>query len=268
MTATDVHTPPRPRTSSPRPPRRGVRGRFSVGHVAVLAAGLVAAVANFAVLRASSGTTTVLAADTSIPVGAEVDLEVLSPVDVRIDGPALERLVTADAFAAADAAPRVAAVAIPEGALVRASDLRDAAAEQPGWRRMSVSLPRERAVGGAVAPEDRIDLIAVVEGEPAYVVGGARVLAVDDGGAGGLSVERNVTLTIAVNADAALCVADAVASGDLTAVLATGQEPAAVASCRQVASTSAGAASDGRAPASSNTATAAPDDSTVEEPPP
>lgn len=257
MTLTEPGVAARSPVRSGRPaPRRWWRGRLSTGHIVVAVAGLLAALANFAVLRAASGTTTVLAASTAIPAGADLGPAMVEPVELGVGDAEPGQFVRPDSLTSANAGERVAAVTIPEGALLRTADLRDAAATEPGWRRMAVPLARERAVGGALQPEDRIDLIAVTDGQPAYLVSGARVLAVSEAGSGGLSVGGDVTITIAVGADTALCVAEALARGELTAVLSTGQEPVATTSCRAAGGDGDAGASPEVAPATTGEAVA------------
>lgn len=249
MTATDapvVQAPATPATH--RAPRRRPHRRPSAGHVLMILAGLVAGVANFAVLRASSDTVTVLAAREDIAIGTPITAALLQPVDVRVAGATLELLLRPGAVTDAGLSGQVAAVGVPAGALLRTSDLRAAASGEDGLRRMSIPLKRERAVGGAIGPDDRVDVIRVADGVATYLVTDARVLAVGAGTAGGLGAGAAFHVTVAVDAETALCVAAAIATGELSVTLSTGAAPVPADGCAAptgAAPDGAGAASDG-----------------------
>lgn len=225
-----TQAPPEPtadRLDAPPPRRRRLTARLSTGHVVMLAAGLLAAVANFAFLRGQAETTAVLVAAGELPAGVAVAVDDLRVVDVEIDAAIADALVPA---AQRDGTVGQVTVApIPAGAPLRAADLRRPASDA-GLRRMSVPVPRERAAGGTVAVGDRVDLIETVDGTARYVLAGAEVLAVDTGSGAALT-SAGFSLTIAVDADTALCVARALQTGSLDVIVSTGTAPAPVAPC-------------------------------------
>jgi Flp pilus assembly protein CpaB len=232
MTATDVTIPARPDPRPPeRPRRRRVTSRLSAGHVVMIVAGLMAALANLAVIRSGSETVPVLVAREDIPLGATVTADQLRTVDARLDAGVLATLVLPGDVAAGGLDGQVTATTIPAGSPVRRTDLRPAATSEPGLRRMAVPVRREAAVGGALAVDDRIDVIQVVDGIPRYVVADARVLAVPESGTGALGATGSFYVTIGVDTDTALCLSAAIEAGGLTIVLSTGQEPVATEPC-------------------------------------
>ncbi len=194
----------------------------------MLVIGVLAAVANFAVLTASQDSVGVLVARHPLRAGAPLERTDLRVTELRVDDDTLAGLIRRDDLAAVDG--QVVAVDVPEGALVRRADLRPAAAAA-GLRRMSVPVPRERAVGGAIAPGDRIDLVRVHDGVPAYLVAGARVVDVADGGGAALGSLDRFAITIEVEAQQALCVAAAIDDDALSVLLSTGQQPVPVTPC-------------------------------------
>lgn len=226
MAATDVTSPP----TSPLPPRRRpVTSRVSSGHVLTVAAALLAAVLNFAVLRGGDGEVPVVVATADIPAGAALDAADFRTVPGRLDPTAMDGLLAADQLSHLDG--HVAAVPIPAGAPVRRADIVEASSADLGGRRISIPVERDHAVGGRIAPEDRIDVIRVLDGVATYLVSGARVLDVADGTTPGFGALGEFHVTIAVDAETALCLASAIDAGGLTVVLSTGQEPVAVTPC-------------------------------------
>lgn len=219
-------------TGGPRRRRRPrVAPRLSLGHAVMLLAGLLAATANLVVLRNAQATVPIVVARTPIAAGAPVTAELLEVVEGRLAAD-IRRQLLAPASLDGGLDGQVAAVAIPAGVPVRLADLRDAASTEAGARRISLPVPRERAVGGRIRPEDRVDVIRVVDGDAHYVVSGARVLDVADDSAAALGGLSAFSVTIAVDAEVALCLAEAMDTGQLTILLSTGQEPIPVEPCR------------------------------------
>ena len=227
MTTTDL-----PTRAPDRPPavatRRRLAGRLSTGHVLMLVVGVLAALANFAVLTAGQHTVGVLATRHQVRAGATLTRDDLRVVDLHADDQTLDGLLRRDELSAATG--QVLAADLEAGALVRRSDLRHSVGAD-GTRRMSIPVPPERAVGGAISPGDRIDLVRVRDGVPAYLVSGARVVDVADRGQGTLGSLDRFSITIEIDPHQALCVAAAIDDGDLSVLLATGQDPVEVFPC-------------------------------------
>lgn len=232
MAATDVSVPARDEAPpARRPSRRRLTSRLSTGHVVMILAGLVAALANLAVIRSGSETVPVVVARQDIAIGASVTADMLRTVDARLEGAVLDTLVRPEALTSGGLRDRVAATPITAGSPLRRTDLRPAATDEPGLRRIAIPIRPEAAVGGAIAVDDRIDVIQVVDGAPRYVVADARVLAVPEPSSSALGTHGSFYVTIGVDAETALCLSAAIETGGLTIVLATGQEPVVTGTC-------------------------------------
>lgn len=233
MAATDVNVTPQTRAPGPvrATGRRRVGSRLSTGHVVMIVAGLVAALANVAAIRAGSATVPVLVARADIPVGATVTPDLLRTVDARLDEDVLATLVSPQLVRDGGLAGHVTAAQVTAGSPLRLGDLRPTATDEPGLRRISVPLRPEVAVGGAIAVDDRIDVIQVVDGVPRFLVSNARVLARAESSGTALGAMSSFFVTIGVDADTALCIASAIETGGLSVVLSTGQEPVVVPPC-------------------------------------
>lgn len=226
-----------PRRIEPRPARP--RLRWSAGHLVVALAAVLAAVANLAVLRSADATVGVLSLAAPATAGQPLAELALTTVDLRVDDARARDalLLAVDRERAVD---RVLATDLPAGAPLRWSDLRDPAAGADGLRRMSVPVRPELAVGGALRPGDRVDVIQVTDGVGRYLVSSAEVLAVATPGDGSFAELVTYHLTIAVEPDVALCLAAAIDADQVSVVMATGQEPVATAGCPPVAPDAAG----------------------------
>lgn len=208
--------------AAPAPPHR-LLGRVSTGHLLMVLAGVVAAVANYAVLTQGDARTAVLIADAEIAAGDPLDPDALSTAEIAPADPLAEPLLVASERDHLDGA--VAATRIEAGEPLRRSDVQDPAAAD-GKRAMSVPVDAPHAVGGALQAGDRVDVIETASGEAAYLVTDAEVLAVPEHGESGLEGLSGFSVTIAVAADEALRLAEAVHEGQLDVVRATGAEPA------------------------------------------
>lgn len=209
---------------APARPRRPRASRVSMGHAVIALAALVAVVANYAALRARDDSVRVAVLAADVAAGAPVGAEALAFADLRADQAVLATLVTPDVLADLDG--RVAARALAAGDVLRRSDL-VAATAPGGLRAMSVPIAPERAVGGRLRAGDRVDVIEVRDGEAVYLMTDAEVLDVPERvGATGLGGLQTFSVTLAVDAESALRLALALATGDLALVRSTGAEPA------------------------------------------
>ncbi len=233
MTATDLGAPTRtvPASPPPAPPRRPLGSRLSTAHVVMILAGLLAALANVALIRSSDDTVPILVARDDIAIGATVTADMLRPADARLDDAVLATLVSGRDLDAGVLEGTVTTAFVPAGSPLRRADLRATATDEPGLRRIAIPLREELAVGGAIGVDDRIDVIQVVDGVARYLVAGARVLAVSDGSGAALGAVSSFHVTIGVDPDAALCLAAAIDAGGLSVVLSTGQEPVPTTPC-------------------------------------
>ena len=207
------------------------RRRWSGAHVVVLAAAIVAAVANWLVLTSGMPSTTVLVAATALAAGQVVTAADLVVQQVEGRGDPLEALLTDR-----PPGPMVALTDVAAGEPLRASDLIErAAGSGTASRRMSLPVPVEHAVGGHVQRGDRVDVLAAGDSGVRLVATGLEVVDVvplEDRGFGALG---SFHLTVVVDARQALCLVAALASDEVHVVLATGAGEQPSPTCRPIA---------------------------------
>lgn len=200
--------------------RRPLRSRWSFGHLVMVVSALLAALLNLVLLRAGDTTVQVAVAAVDLPAGVPVTADRLRFAAAGGDEGVVDALVRReDVAAVVGSVPRAE---VPAGVPLRRSDLQPAAAPD-GRRAMSIPVEPAHAAGGALTTGDRVDVITVAGGEARYVLTAAEVLAVASGG-GGLSGLSGFSLTVAVDAEQALAVAEALQAGGIEVVRATGAD--------------------------------------------
>lgn len=204
---------------SSKPARRAVRRRPTASHFLIALAVLLAFTLNLLALQSRGDTVLVAVAGDAIPAGSRLTPEMVRMVPVASGFVGLQSLL---------GEPDVAALTgwvvqreIAAGGVVDRSNLAMPAGPE-GLRAMSVPVPVARAAGGRILVGDRVDVVAVQEGEARYVIMGSEVLAVAQVGTGFASVDFH--LVLAVDADQALLLAEAMASGPVDIVRSTGAE--------------------------------------------
>lgn len=213
-----------PSGDRPPAPRRRRGQRLSAGHVVMVVAALLAVLLNYSVLRARDDTVRVAVAARDIPAGATVPAGALRFAPVRVDDDLLANLLEPADVAALDR--WVSAGPLRAGEPVRASDVRLPSAPQ-SQRAMSLPVPVHHAVGGALRPGDRVDVIEVRDGDPTYVVTDAEVLDVPAAEQRGIAALEQFSVTLAVDDRTALRLAAALRAGTLDVVRSTGASPVA-----------------------------------------
>jgi Flp pilus assembly protein CpaB len=204
---------------SPKPARRR-SGRWpSASHLLIAVVVILAFVLNLLVLQDRSSTTLVAVADQPLTTGSVFDASAirLVPVDSEFEG--LATLVEEDDLTSFEG--RVLNRAIPEGGLVDRQALVEPATGA-GLRSMSLPIPVEHAAGGALQPGDRVDVIMVREGIADYVATDLEVTGVADLGSGAIGAASQYHVVVAVSAEEALVLAEAIASESIEIVRATG----------------------------------------------
>lgn len=224
MSATESRSDRREqRPEAPR--RRPLASRLSTAHVLMIAAGVLAALLNFVLLRSADERIDVAVAAADLRPGDPVDAASFQTVSIPADTAFVDALVRAahvDRYAGHVAVTHVAA-----GDPVPRSALRDGPGD--GLRSMSIPVEPAHAAGGRLAAGDRVDIIRVVDGRSGFVATDVAVLGVGDGSTdGALGNLGNFSITVAVDADTALRLAEAIAGGNLEVVRSTGAEPARV----------------------------------------
>ena len=110
----------------------------------------------------------------------------------------------------------VTAVPLQAGVILRTSDLRVAVGATDGA--MSIPVPPSRAAGGLLVTGDRVDVIAEADGEVGYVATDLTVLAVSEPGTGLTSTASSHAVTVEVDQEQALAIAQGMASGEVDVV--------------------------------------------------
>ncbi|MFP3914376.1 MAG: RcpC/CpaB family pilus assembly protein [Actinomycetota bacterium] len=197
--------------------RRSFR-RWSIGHLAVAAAAILAFIANVAFLRSRDDATAVVVAARPIEAGQVVTAEDLGTTMLRAEGGTLATLLTS----AEGLEGTVAARPLREGELVGSSDLLTSPAPD-GLASMSVPVDTSRAAGGMIRAGDRVDVVDVdEEGVASYVVTDVPVLTVSDSSGGALASVTEHHVVLGLETEQVLAVAEAMADGEVDIVVTTG----------------------------------------------
>ena len=205
------------------PPRKRVIARASFGHLVMVAAALLAFVLVMAVLRNRDATVTVAVAAHDIQPGARVEASDVRLVELPADSPLLASLVPA---AQLEGSSAEAVRRLPKGSVIARTDIATGG-NRLSTNAMSIPLGAEHAVGGQLSAGDHVDVIDGGVTPAAYVLRNAEVLAVaSTSRARGLAqVRSEYFVTVAVDPDSALRLAEAIAAGKLELVRSTGEAP-------------------------------------------
>ncbi len=211
--------------SAPEPRGRSWTSRVSLGHGLMIAAGLLAALLNFVVLRGGDDTTWVVTAARDIQQGEILTGEVLTTVRLDVGTSTLGGIVPGDRISELEGA--TAAARVDAGEPILRSAVAPAGATD-GLRAMSVPVDPAHAVGGRLRVGDRVDVIEVRDDGARYIATDVEVIGVADlssGGAlGGLS---SYSVTLAVDDRTALRLAAGIRGDRLEIVRSTGAAPPA-----------------------------------------
>lgn len=216
---TDDWTPP-PRPAPPK--RRGIGERLSLGHVVMIAAGLLAFVLVMAVLSDRSATVLVATAEREILPGTTVTADMIVEIGVPADSPLIGNVATLDTIAIGEvtAGQRIAA-----GEPITLTALTPVSAPS-GLRAMSIPIDEEFAVGGDLGAGDRIDVIAVDAGTATYIATDLEVLSTRQSstrtGALNASSLSGYFVVVAVDDQTALRLALAIDEGAMSVLRSTG----------------------------------------------
>lgn len=184
-------------------------------------AGLLGGVLTLGLLRSADAARPVLVAAEDLVPGTLLDDGALRVAHVDATDEIAATLF--DAGAVEQLRGQVVTAPVARGALVTRDDVRPAG-DGAATRAMSFPILRANAVDGEIDAGDRIDVVGVDpdSGDAGYVMTDASVLAVDDGDGGPLGGDDTVTVTVALDSDAALRLARALEAGTVSIVRATG----------------------------------------------
>lgn len=198
------------------PPRRTgrIRRPLNGGWTLMIAAGVIAATANYALLTMGEPAVEVAVLTAAAPAGTPLDQLAIEMTPLPIADPAAARLLAGpDALEAV--ADQVTAVRLEAGVLLRSTDLRVASGE--GLSAMSVPIDVARAVGGVLQAGDRVDVIAGAE-QADYVVRDVQVVEVVEPSSGIGAGTASPSLTLSVDGEQALRLAQALRDGEIDLV--------------------------------------------------
>jgi Flp pilus assembly protein CpaB len=212
----------RPEPAGTRRRRRRFGDRPAVPNPRALVGGLllaVAAVGTFLTWHAAAGTpdTTYVVARRAVRVG-----ERLARDDLALAGAELPGGLAGGAFDDPEVVVgRVVLGPIGEGELVQASQLSTPGAA-PATVEVAFSVPRDRALDGALVGGDRVDVFVTYDDRTQLVVARAQVLAVGGAEATGLADVGEVTVTLGLADDQPRAeLIHASRAGDVTLVRST-----------------------------------------------
>lgn len=202
--------------------------RASAAQIFMIVAGILAFIANLAILRARDDVVLVAVAATDINAG--VAIQETTHVDyVELNGSddVLAPLVTADEVAALSgfilSSPMQAGEMFVQSELVESVNPID-------QRAIALAVGRDHAVGGDISIGDRVDVIWVDDDVAQYVVTGVEVIDTTNSErtGGAFSASQAFSITVAVDDVQALELAEALNSGQIEVVRSTGADaPAA-----------------------------------------
>ena len=198
-----------------------MRRRPSMSHILIALTAVLAFGLNYLALRGRDATVLVAVAAEAIAEGSELTGDRVRMVPVPADFDALSGLVTDAELGSLEG--RVASRSFEEGALLDESAL-IAGGVEDGLRTMSIPLAVEHAVGGRIVVGDRVDVITVSDGVARYVASDLLVVSHAEPEASSLG-SSGYQVTVAVDAEEALDLAEAMAGDSLELVRSTGASP-------------------------------------------
>ena len=206
----------------PRPRRRNPLTRLTASHLLMVLAAVLAFATNLMVLRGQEETREAVIATGRIEAGRVIAPTDLTVAEVDVDDGLFATLLPGQQ--SQTLVGMVATRTIEAGHLLSVDDVRPVAAPS-AQRALSIPIEIEHAVGGGLVAGDRIDLIAVGESGPEYVLVGAEVLEVPSTARGSLTGATGFFVVVAVDDQQALAVAAAIRSGEIEIARSTGSSP-------------------------------------------
>jgi Flp pilus assembly protein CpaB len=183
---------------------------------------LLAFTFNYLALQDREATVMVAVAERPLTAGSLLDLDDVRMVPVAADFAGIDAMLTEAELSTRDGwvldRPVAADGVIGEGLLVEPG-------APSGLRAMSIPVGLEHAVGGEIRPGDRVDIIGIADGEAAYVVTAVDVVSVADQSTAVLGGIGAFHIVVAVDAEQALSLAEAIADGKFEVVRSTGARP-------------------------------------------
>ena len=201
-------------------------------HLLILATGILAFIANLALLRDGETPLTQMAV-------SQIDLTPgrrLHPEDLRLTPVDVEESVASGLIAESELTEYqgwVVTGPIASGSLISKTSLRAPPAELAS-RAMSFPIEVEHAVGGDLIVGDLVDVIRVDEDQARFVATGLTVLDVPGRSEGGLGLSGEFHVVLEVDDRTALGLALALAHAQVELVRSTGSSPVTVSSRKEL----------------------------------
>ena len=210
----------KPREAGSLPPTgRTVRWRPSLSHILIGLAAILAFALNLVALQERSSTTLVVVADNPIAAGTPFSQDDIRLVPVPTDFVGLDSLLTESEALAAEG--WIVDRPISADAIIESSAVVEPGAPS-GLRSMSIPVNPEHAAGGAIRSGDRVDIISVSDGQASFVVSDVGVIGVANADGDAFGVAGDYFVVVGVDADQALALAEAMASGSVELLRSTG----------------------------------------------
>ena len=201
-----------------RAPRRRLSGsQLFIGVVVLLAF-----VLNLVALQDRSATTLVAVADGPIDAGATFSVDVVRFVPVSSAFEGLGSLLTEEQAGSVEG--WVFDRPVDSGGVIERGLLVEPAAPS-GMRSMSIPIAPEHAAGGALAVGDRVDVITVVDGVARFVAVDVGVVGIAASDSGAFGTIGSYYVILAVEPAQSLALAEAIESGSVELIRATGAIP-------------------------------------------
>jgi Flp pilus assembly protein CpaB len=200
------------------------RRRVAPGAAVPVVAAILAVLVTLLAFHQQRATIRVAVAAQTIQAGTALPPAAVALAQVKI--PDAMRTQLLSPAEAAGVTGWIATHTIAQGAPLARTDLvRPAAAQQ--LRVMSIPVAKSHAAGGQIAVGDRVDVIDTQSGQPVYAVAAAEVTAVASPDSAALTGAQDWTVSVAVDAQAALRLANAIQGAKFDVVRSTGASPPA-----------------------------------------
>lgn len=209
-------------TSTPAP--KPVRRRPSTSHILIGLAAVLAFGLNYLALQNRDATTLVAVADGPIAEGTALSAGMVRLVPIPSDFDGIDHLIGEDEVSRLHG--WIVGRSVADGELVgRAMLVRPGAGD--GLRTMSIPVAVEHAAGATLGVGDRVDVISIVDGLPAFVANDLEVVSIAETTQGGLSGVGPYHVVVAVTSEEALALARAIHDDSIEVVRSTGAGSAA-----------------------------------------
>lgn len=202
-----------------KPSRRPTRRRLSASHLLIATVAILAFALNVLALRSRDATTLVAVADRPLAAGSVFNTDSVRMIEAPADFEALESLIEPGALAEFDGWVLQRSVA-PGGLFDVGAFVEPGASD--GLRSMSVPIDVEHAAGGTIGAGDRVDVISVVDGTASFIGTDIEVVSVAELSGGSLGAIGDYHIVVAVEAEQALRLAEAIDVGSIEIVRSTG----------------------------------------------